>query len=319
MDVRTAEAVDIDQLAQVWYDGWQEAHAAIVPPELARLRSLESFRERLHAALPNIRVLGPRGSPVGFCIVREAELYQLFVSAQSRGSGIAAALIADAEARLAESGVETAWLACAIGNERAARFYEKCGWHRVGIMVNHAETAEGTFPLEVWRYERRIVMSQPAIPLKEFNQEMVSTRKLLERVPTEKGPWKPHEKSFALGHLAQLVSWMPGWITNSLREPHIDLATAGGYSFEPTEALLREFDRNVEGAREALASVVGPTLETPWSLKHGEQVLFTAPRGEVVRGHLNHLIHHRGQLTVYLRLVNVPLPPIYGPTADERM
>jgi uncharacterized damage-inducible protein DinB len=161
-------------------------------------------------------------------------------------------------------------------------------------------------------------MSQPAIPLKEFDQEMASTRKLLERVPTEKGPWKPHGKSFALGHLAQLVSWMPGWIAHSLREPHIDLATAGGYSFEATEALLREFDRNVQQAREALGSVVGPVLDEPWSLRHGERVLFTAPRGEVVRGHLNHLIHHRGQLTVYLRLVDVPLPQIYGPTADER-
>lgn len=161
-------------------------------------------------------------------------------------------------------------------------------------------------------------MSLPAIPLKEFDQEMVSTQKLLERVPTDKGRWKPHEKSFALGHLAQLVSWMPGWIANSLREPHIDLAAAKGYSFEPTETLLGEFDRNVREAREALASVVGPALDIPWSLRHGDQVLFTAPRGEVVRGHLNHLIHHRGQLTVYLRLVDVPLPQIYGPTADER-
>jgi len=156
MDVRAAEAVEIDHLAKIWYDGWHDAHAQIVPAELARLRTLESFRHRLQAALPNIRVVGPSGSPVGFCIVRGAELYQLFVSAQSRGSGIAAALIADAEARLAESGVETAWLACAIGNERAARFYEKCGWRRVGIMVNHAETADGTFPLEVWRYEKSL-------------------------------------------------------------------------------------------------------------------------------------------------------------------
>ena len=160
-------------------------------------------------------------------------------------------------------------------------------------------------------------MGTPAIPLKEFDQEMVSTRKLLERVPTDKGRWKPHEKSFALGHLAQLVSWMLGWIANSLRDPYINLAAATGYSFEPTEALLHEFDRNVREAREALASVVGAALDTPWSLKHGERVLFTAPRGEVVRGHLNHLVHQRGQLTVYLRLVDVPLPQIYGPTADE--
>ena len=161
-------------------------------------------------------------------------------------------------------------------------------------------------------------MSKPVIPLKEFDREMASTRRLLERVPTEKGRWKPHEKSFALGHLAQLVSWIPGWITTSLRDTYIDLAAAGGYSFEPTETLVREFDRNAREAKEALASVVGSELEVPWSLKHGERVLFTAPREEVVRQHLNHLIHHRGQLTVYLRLVDVPLPQVYGPTADER-
>jgi uncharacterized damage-inducible protein DinB len=81
---------------------------------------------------------------------------------------------------------------------------------------------------------------------------------------------------------------------------------------------LKEFDKNASEAREALAFVTGPALDEPWSLKRGEQVLFTAPRGEVVRQHLNHLIHHRGQLTVYLRLVDVPLPQVYGPTADER-
>jgi ribosomal protein S18 acetylase RimI-like enzyme len=93
---------------------------------------------------------------VGFCIVKGSELYQLFVAAQSRGSGVAAALMAHAEARLSDNGVETAWLACAIGNERAARFYEKCGWHRAGVMVNLAETEVGPFPLEVWRYEKSL-------------------------------------------------------------------------------------------------------------------------------------------------------------------
>lgn len=161
-------------------------------------------------------------------------------------------------------------------------------------------------------------MTQPAIPLKEFDQEMATTRRLLERVPSEHASWKPHEKSFALGHLAQLVTWMPGWIARSLREPHIDLAGGGSYSFEQTETLLSEFDNNVSEAREALESVTGPALEESWSLKMGEQVLYSGPRGEVVRGHLNHFIHHRGQLTVYLRLLDVPLPQIYGPTADER-
>jgi uncharacterized damage-inducible protein DinB len=162
-------------------------------------------------------------------------------------------------------------------------------------------------------------MSMPAIPLKEFDQEMSSTRRLLERVPSDKGTWKPHEKSFALGHLALLVAWIPGWIATSLREPQIDLARSGGYTFEQTEALLRTFDANVRDARSSLESVTSDeALNAPWSLKHGEQVLFTSPRGEVVRQHLNHLIHHRGQLTVYLRLIGVPLPQVYGPTADER-
>jgi ribosomal protein S18 acetylase RimI-like enzyme len=161
MDVRAAELTEIDHLARVWYEGWHEAHAQIVPPELTRLRTLESFRHRLQAALPNLRVVGPSGSPVGFCIVKGAELYQLFVSAQSRGSGIAAALIADAETRLSTSGVETAWLACAIGNERAARFYEKCGWRRTGTMVNQLETSDGLFPLKVWRYEKPLTRRVP--------------------------------------------------------------------------------------------------------------------------------------------------------------
>ena len=156
MKVRSADERDLDQLAQVWFDGWHEAHAQIVPPELTRLRTLESFRDRLRAALPDVRVVDASGAPVGFSVLKGDELYQLFVSAQARGSGVAAALIADAELRLRANGVETAWLACAIGNERAARFYQKCGWHRVGTMLNQVETSAGTFPLDVWRYEKRL-------------------------------------------------------------------------------------------------------------------------------------------------------------------
>jgi GNAT superfamily N-acetyltransferase len=103
-----------------------------------------------------VRVVGPVGSPAGFCITRDDELYQLFVAAESRGSGVAAALLADGEARLAECGVATAWLACAIGNERAARFYEKWGWRPVGNVVIQLDTSSGQFPLEVWRYEKRL-------------------------------------------------------------------------------------------------------------------------------------------------------------------
>jgi GNAT superfamily N-acetyltransferase len=156
MNVRAAERNELDELARIWYDGWHDAHAAIVPAELTRLRTLDSFRERLEASLPNIRVVGPSGAPVGFSIVKHDELYQLFVSAPSRGAGVAAALIADAEARLAGSGVQTAWLACAIGNARAARFYEKSGWHLAGTIRYEAEISNGMIPLEVWRYEKRL-------------------------------------------------------------------------------------------------------------------------------------------------------------------
>ena len=161
-----------------------------------------------------------------------------------------------------------------------------------------------------------MTMAEQLLP--EFDQEMATTRRLLERVPSDKGSWKPHEKSFSLAHLAQLVSWMPGWVTQTLREPHIDLKGGTGYSTEKTETLLAGFDKNVREAREAIAESTDDHLETTWSLKAGENVLFTLPRGPAVRQHLNHLYHHRGQLTVYLRLVDVPLPSIYGPTADEK-
>ncbi|HET6888984.1 MAG TPA: GNAT family N-acetyltransferase [Candidatus Udaeobacter sp.] len=156
MEVRAAEEREIHHLARLWYEGWQDAHAQICPAELRRLRTLDSFRHRLQAALPDTRVVGTLDAPCGFCITKGDELYQIYVSEQARGSGIAAALMADAEGRFATSGVELAWLACAIGNDRAARFYEKSGWRRVGVVTYQAETSAGTFPLEVWRYEKRL-------------------------------------------------------------------------------------------------------------------------------------------------------------------
>ena len=152
--VRDADRTEIDRLAQIWHDGWHEAHAAIVPPGLASMRTLESFHHRLAEGLADTRVVGPRGEPDGFSMLKGAELYQLYVAARARGTGAAAALIDDAESRIAARGERTAWLACAIGNERAARFYEKRGWHRVGTVTYDAPTSAGPFPLEVWRYEK---------------------------------------------------------------------------------------------------------------------------------------------------------------------
>ncbi len=153
--------------------------------------------------------------------------------------------------------------------------------------------------------------------LAEFDGEMPSTRKLLERVPSDRGSWKPHPKSFSLGHLAQLVARMPSWLVSMLRDDKLDIGAGAGYTLEKTEALIAEFDRGVHDGHEALESASDRDLDVPWSLTHGSHVLSTMPRRIVVRQHLNHIVHHRGQLTVYLRLNDVPLPSIYGPTADE--
>lgn len=151
---RAALPEEIDHLALLWYEGWRDAHETILPEELRRDRTLESFRKRLQATLKQVRVVGAPNAPAGFCIVRDDELYQLYVSRASRGTGVAAALVADAEDSLTRRGVKTAWLACAIGNEHAARFYEKCGWRLAGTMTNQLDTSNGIYPLEVWRYEK---------------------------------------------------------------------------------------------------------------------------------------------------------------------
>jgi uncharacterized damage-inducible protein DinB len=153
--------------------------------------------------------------------------------------------------------------------------------------------------------------------LPEFDQEMATTRRVIERVPTDKGPWKPHPRSFPLGHLAQLVATMPGWITKVVTGQDIDLAGGPGYTLQATDSLLQQFDKHVREARDAIASSKDAEYALDWTLRAGPQVLLTEKRGTMVRQTINHLVHHRGQLTVYLRLLDVPVPSIYGPTADE--
>lgn len=152
--VRQADTSDVETLTSLWSDGWQDAHAAIVPAALTRARTHESFATRLKAALGDVRVVGSSGAPLGFHWVKDDELYQFYVAAVARGRGVAQTLIADAEAGMARRNVKTAWLACAIGNDRAARFYEKCGWRRTGSVVSQLDTVDGLFDLEVWRYEK---------------------------------------------------------------------------------------------------------------------------------------------------------------------
>ena len=153
--------------------------------------------------------------------------------------------------------------------------------------------------------------------LPEFDQEMATTRRLLERVPDDRYAWKPHAKSFSIGHLAQLLSWMPGWITTTLTSDSLDLSGGTGYSTEKVATLLELFDKNVREACAALVAASDDDFAKPWSLKMGERVLMTMPRGVTTRQHINHLVHHRGQMSVYLRLLDIPVPSIYGPTADE--
>lgn len=152
--VRAAEPEDLEPLARLWWSGWRDAHLPLVPEALAALRTRETFADRMAAALPSVRVLGPVGAPLGFHLIKGDELNQFYLAAEGRGSGAAAVLMADAEARLRDAGFATAWLACAIGNTRAARFYEKAGWTLAGVATVPTETSAGPFPLEVWRYEK---------------------------------------------------------------------------------------------------------------------------------------------------------------------
>lgn len=154
--IRNAEVADVDELASLWYEGWRDAHLAIVPADLCALRTLESFRTRLAAALRDVRVTGSSGSAAGFYMLRGHELYQFYVARAARGTGVAHVLIADAEAHLYARGTQLAWLTCAIGNDRAARFYEKCGWHHASTLVDTLSTPAGPYQLGVWRYEKAL-------------------------------------------------------------------------------------------------------------------------------------------------------------------
>ena len=160
-----------------------------------------------------------------------------------------------------------------------------------------------------------MTFSEAVLP--EFDLELANTRRVLARVPSDKGAWKPHPKSFALGHLAQLVSGLPGWLTNIVTQTELDLAKGPGYSLQKTQTLLDIFDKNVRDARAAIAAASDEDLDVKWSLKMGDRVLATDARRSVVRNTISHLVHHRAQLGVYLRLLDLPVPSAYGPTADE--
>ena len=157
--------------------------------------------------------------------------------------------------------------------------------------------------------------------LAEFDHEIGSTRRLLERVPDAHLGWKPHEKSYSLGDLSGHIANLSTWMNRILESTELDLATVSDPRPAPPasrDEVLRRLDLNAQHARTRLAEQTDASLLAAWTLKNAGREMFTMPRSSVLRSFVfNHLIHHRGQLTVYLRLQNVPLPSLYGPTADE--
>jgi uncharacterized damage-inducible protein DinB len=160
--------------------------------------------------------------------------------------------------------------------------------------------------------------------LPEFDQEMANTRKVLERVPADKSSFKPHPKSFALGALSAHVANMADWAELTLTTDSFDYAPPGAPPYEAptfasTEDLVAAFDKSIAKARAALAAADDSQMMAPWSLMAGGKTVMTMPRAAVVRTFvMNHIIHHRAQLTVYLRLNDIPIPGLYGPSADEQ-
>lgn len=156
----------------------------------------------------------------------------------------------------------------------------------------------------------------------EFKHEMENTRKMLERVPFEKASFKPHEKSRATANVALHIANIPTWTSRIMTANELDVAVPGTFPKlevpKNSEELLTFFDKNAADALTHLQSASDEQLMSPWTLRNGEHVIFTMPKAAALRNlAMNHLYHHRGQLSVYLRLMDVPVPGMYGPSADE--
>lgn len=155
--------------------------------------------------------------------------------------------------------------------------------------------------------------------LKEMDHEAVTTRKMLERVPDDKYDWKPHEKSMTIRQLATHIADLPSWVTVALTTDELDFATSP-YNPEvinKTADLLKYLEKSLASGREHLSKATEEDLEPKWTLRVGDKILSVSTKGEVIRMTYNQIVHHRAQLGVYLRLLNIPIPGSYGPSADE--
>lgn len=158
----------------------------------------------------------------------------------------------------------------------------------------------------------------PTEYLKELESEARATRQCLERVPVDKSDWKPHEKSMKLGYLALLVAEIPLWIAYMIDKGELDYGTFEHFKAKTADELVRHFDENMEAAKKALEKISNDDLQKPFHLKFNGRLMFTSKLKGNVWSSINHMVHHRGQLTVYLRLNDISVPSIYGPSADDR-
>ena len=152
----------------------------------------------------------------------------------------------------------------------------------------------------------------------EFEAEIPATRKCIERIPEKIYDWKPHEKSMTMGYLTLLVAEIPKWITIMIKIGEIDFQTFKHLQPKTTNEMVSHFDENVIGTKQAFRDLTMEDLSKPFILKNGDHILFQSPLNENISSTLNHWVHHRGQMTVYMRLNDILVPSIYGPSADDK-
>lgn len=166
-------------------------------------------------------------------------------------------------------------------------------------------------------------MNMTEMLLAELESEAAKTRRVLERVPDGKRDWKPHDRSMPFGYLSELVATIPSWVAFTITKDELDIAPKDGSSVRPapmetSAELVAGLDKAVAQARDALRGTTDAHLTTSWRLLAGGQTVLEQPRHEVIRDTFLHAAHHRGQMTVYLRLLGSIVPSVYGPTADDR-